>query len=105
MPEAFVTKKLTAEMRMLVYHGDINGKRRPFHVFAKLERNMSPRDVARLKLSMLTFIRSVYDEVPAEAEAYKHILSKIYGRQIVGPSKLLPVYNFILSLDIRSSFT
>ena len=84
-----MTKKLTPEMRLLKYSGDINGKRRPFHVFCKLERTMSPRDVARLKNSILTYIRSVFSEVtPAPEAAYAYILTKIYGRQIVGPSKL-----------------
>ena len=84
-----MTKKLTPEMRLLKYRGDINGKRRPFHVFCKLERSMSPRDVARLKNSILTYIRSVFSEVtPAPEAAYAYILTKIYGRQIVGPSKL-----------------
>ena len=84
-----MTKKLTPEMRLLKYRGDINGKRRKFHVLCKIERTMSPRDVARLKTSLLTYIRSVFSEVtPAPEAAYAYILTKIYGRQIVGPSKL-----------------
>ena len=93
-----MTHKVTHEMRQITWKGDINGKVRPFRVFAKLERNLSPRDMARLKGHMLTFIRSVYAMDMAEDKVYTYICDKIYGRQYVGPSKFyfIPSPNFLL---------
>ena len=73
---------------------------------------MSPRDVSRLKSHMLTFIQSVYTAGNLEGEAaYQYILSRIYARQIVGPSKLLLISMFatmcffsIITLDIYDTF-
>ena len=80
-------KNLTYKMRKLKYFGDINGKKRPFFVFCKLERCMSPRDIARLKQHMLQFFRSVYVDGKEDEEAYDFIISKIFGRQYLGRGK------------------
>ena len=82
-----MTKKVTFEMRKIKYYGDINGKKRPFYVFCKLERTMSPRDISRLKHGMLIFFRGVYASGKDDTEAYDYIITKIFGRQFVGPSK------------------
>ena len=87
IPEQFVTKKLMFEMRKLKYYGDLNGKKRPFYFFCKLERSMSPRDISRLKHHMLQFFREVYASGKNESEAYDYIITKIFGRQYVGPCK------------------
>ena len=78
VPEEYVSKKLTVDMWLLKYSGTINGKSRSFHVFCKIEKSMSPRDVNSLKYSLHQFI-------PRKASLFQedyHLYQEIYAKAL-----------------------
>ena len=87
VPEEYVTKKLTVEMRMITYSGTINGKSRSFHVFCKIEKCMSPRDVTSLKYSLHQFIRRKASLFQEDDHLYQEICAKVFARQVGGKRK------------------
>lgn len=89
IPEPYVTKKLTPEMRLIPYEIKFDGKLRGFYCFNKIERRMSTRDVARLQVAICNQIKKAVDEGMNDEEVFSHLVGKIYGRQFVNASKIL----------------
>jgi hypothetical protein len=90
----YTTCKLTENRRRKVFTAYILGRkyRTTFHIIAKLDRNLSPRENQKLKDGIQKIIRDSLQPGAGYGPCYMRLLDVLWEKQIAGMCKYSHIY-------------
>ena len=89
VPDVYKEKHMTDDMRLKVFPLFLHGRLCSVRILAKMERSLSPRDVAKLRERLDSAITYITPTRPLdEMKTYLQVMNNIHPSQKVGMGKL-----------------
>ena len=91
VPVWYMTKSITTHDRRFLHSGSINGQWTEFHIIAKLERNLPPRDEGRVMDAIYKLVKDTQKGVGDRVRPYEYLLDillkMIHRKHVAGLGK------------------